>query len=284
MFTNSILEPSFQELDDALDDFRDANYLAAHAVLPQFVEVFDSEPLAGFIRTALPKIPTSEENIEWIRTIEGSGQLLWSSIDKAGRVAQQIGLIRRIAADNHHDSLLGFAMSFTRATYSDDIPSCVSEFANVVLGKMIRDLKRLAESRVLPVINSKFDALPSSGDSTVDGLLATAIERLRDPAPKASSDAVEKLWDAWERLKSLDDSDKKTSAKILLDGAASDGPFRTMLEDEAKKLTEIGNSFHIRHFETSRVEIEDASHFDYLFHRLFALIYLLVTARAGQNN
>ena len=38
--------------------------------------------------------------------------------------------------------------------------------------------------------------------------------------PKVSKEALEKLWDAWERLKTLEAGDKKSSIKTLLDKAA----------------------------------------------------------------
>jgi hypothetical protein len=52
-----------------------------------------------------------------------------------------------------------------------------------------------------------------------------------------------------------------------------------MLETEAKQLTEIGNTFLIRHFETRQVPVIDTDHVDYLFHRLFAFVQLLIGRR-----
>lgn len=77
--------------------------------------------------------------------------------------------------------------------------------------------------------------------------------------------------------------DKKTSAKALLDKAATEPTFRETLEDEARELTRIGNDFTIRHSETDKVPLELSEHVDYLFHRLFALIRLLLrtTGRGG---
>jgi len=43
-------------------------------------------------------------------------------------------------------------------------------------------------------------------------------------------------------------------------------------------LTTVGNTFHIRHSEVSQVELAGDNHVDYLFHRLFALIWLLLRA------
>ena len=49
-----------------------------------------------------------------------------------------------------------------------------------------------------------------------------------------------------------------------------------MLEEEARKLTDIGNSFHIRHTETKQTLVSDSHIIDYLFHRLFSMIMLLL--------
>gem|GEM_PF-7133132 len=64
---------------------------------------------------------------------------------------------------------------------------------------------------------------------------------------------------------------------------ASAGPlFREALEREAAELTRIGNSFHIRHSEVGQVALT-TNEYDYLFHRLFAMIrlILLTTERHG---
>jgi len=51
---------------------------------------------------------------------------------------------------------------------------------------------------------------------------------------------------------------------------------QSALEEEAKALTAIGNSFRIRHSETSKPEIVDAEHVDFVFQRMFAMLLLLL--------
>jgi len=84
------------------------------------------------------------------------------------------------------------------------------------------------------------------------------------------------VWDAFERQKSVADADKKRSISIILDASASEHTVRTMLEFEAKQLTEIGNNFLIHHYEKRQVPVIHTDHVDYLFHRLFAFIQLPV--------
>ena len=90
------------------------------------------------------------------------------------------------------------------------------------------------------------------------------------------------LWDAWERLKTLDgQGDKKSQAKAMLDKTpgTSSPKFRDALKREAKDLTRIGNSLRIRHSETSQEMLTMSEHVDYLFYRLFSLIRLVLRSK-----
>ncbi len=62
----------------------------------------------------------------------------------------------------------------------------------------------------------------------------------------------------------------------LLTNAVKEPVLLARIEKEARELTEIGNSFMIRHTETNKVAIEGSANVDYLFHRMFALILLLL--------
>lgn len=118
-----------------------------------------------------------------------------------------------------------------------------------------------------------------SGDNKLDRLLEVARKKFLDPDSTIRREALEKLWDAWERVKTLDGANKRDSIKALLDKAAPEPDFRSLLESEARSLTDVGNKFHIRHSETGQIEIQTEDQVDYLFHRLFALIWLVLRAR-----
>lgn len=88
----------------------------------------------------------------------------------------------------------------------------------------------------------------NTGDLILNELLSTAREKFLNRDLKVRREALEKLWDAWERLKSLSDpADKKKSVKILLDRVTAEPNLRERVEAEARQLTEIGNNFFIRH-------------------------------------
>ena len=139
------------------------------------------------------------------------------------------------------------------------------------------------ERLVPPVLQSAFvQSGSSTGDGEFDRLLGTAQRKFLDPDPETRREALEALWDAWERLKTLDgQGDKKARARAMLDRTTgtSSPKFRCALENEATELTTIGNSLRIRHSETSQEIMETSEHVDYLFYRLFSLVQLILRSR-----
>lgn len=124
-----------------------------------------------------------------------------------------------------------------------------------------------------------------TGDAELDKLLESARQKFLAPSEDDHRDALEKLWDAWERLKTVDVSDKKSGTQKMLDEAAgsNQSKFRDLLEREARSLTDAGNSLRIRHSETVQERLKTSAHVDYMFHRMFALIHLILktTGRVG---
>ena len=138
--------------------------------------------------------------------------------------------------------------------------------------------------RLVPPVFSEalVDAHFNTGDHQLDDLLRTAQEKFIDPDPDTRREALEPLWDAWERLKTLDGhGDKRSRATAMLDAAAESGSsrFREGLEKEAHNLTEIGNNLSIRHSETNQEPLAKSEHVDYLFYRLYSLIHLILRLR-----
>ena len=138
------------------------------------------------------------------------------------------------------------------------------------------------ERLVSPVFRDALtDTGPDTGESEFDRLLTTAKEKFIDPDPDTRREALESLWDAWERLKTIDQDDKKSGIKAILDATArsESSKFRGALKEEATTLTEIGNSLRIRHSETDQEKLAQSEHADYLFYRLYSLIHLILRLR-----
>jgi hypothetical protein len=135
--------------------------------------------------------------------------------------------------------------------------------------------------RIAPMVLRDILAVPAfrTGDVTLDELLSTARDKFQSRDEIVRRESLEKLWDAWERLKTLVyPDDKKRSVTALLDRVSSEPEFRQRLETEAKQLTEIGNAFLIRHTEVGKAPVQSSNQVDYLFHRLFAFIRLVLQA------
>ena len=272
------LKLAFQDLEDAAADFKQAEFKDAARVLNRLILALDREPLVGFLSETLPTVDFEG----WLKRADstagsfvGSASLPWPD-DRAERVSMKVALCRSIASGKV--DLLNFVHSHFHT--GSALSAHVFIFHSKILLPLLRDLHRLSELRQVPsVLTLAIGRLQTSGDSTLDDLLQSACKRFRDPAPSARNDSIEKLWDGWERLKTLAGGSKRDSAQAMLDATAAPGsPFRALLEAEALALTKIGNEFHIRHFEADKSPLRPAE-VDYLFHRMFALINMILNAR-----
>ena len=187
---------------------------------------------------------------------------------------------------NYHSFFKHHHLSFDRDSGRDAFRERINRiFArNGIAFDLLVDgsITRLAPPVLAEVLCSP---LRPTGDSTLDGLFEDARRKFLSPDLRVRKEALEKLWDAWERLKTLHiPSNKKKSVARLLEMASPEPGFRARLDREAHELTNIGNTFQIRHFEAQKVRIGTSAHLDYLFHRLFALMYLLVREGLGKED
>lgn len=132
--------------------------------------------------------------------------------------------------------------------------------------------------RILPAVIGDLLVIAyfQTGDQQLDVMLEESRRKFSDPDPLIRREALERLFDSWERLKTLADNDKAKSAKLILDKASPDPAFRKLLDKEAFELREIGNGYLLRHHERTQTPVIDTDHVDYLFHRLYALVDLVI--------
>lgn len=109
-------------------------------------------------------------------------------------------------------------------------------------------------------------------------LLQEAIKLHKSPKPDQNYIAVEKIWDALERLKTynIGEIKKRSLEKILNEVAHNNQTFIELFNNEFRALTDIGNNFRIRHHETNKTDIIDVKYYDYLFNRCMSLIALVI--------
>lgn len=134
-------------------------------------------------------------------------------------------------------------------------------------------------TRVIPqLFLNKFREI-HVGDQTTNQLINEAIKGFIQPKKADRRRALEKLWDAFERLKTILDADKMMSINKLIEiTAKGNKKIQSDLSLECRTLTEIGNTYQIRHFETRTHELNDSTQVDYWFYRMYALIDLFAKA------
>lgn len=109
-------------------------------------------------------------------------------------------------------------------------------------------------------------------------LIIESIALYHNAKPEMHHLATEKIWDAFERVKTFyADLDKKRSVEKLIGEIANgNGAFEELFSNEFMALTDIGNEFRIRHHETDKIDVDDDSYCDYLFIRCLSLVDLAV--------
>jgi hypothetical protein len=121
-------------------------------------------------------------------------------------------------------------------------------------------------------------AIGSVKETGLKDLLDEAIVLFRQPNPAMRNDAVEKIWDVLERLKTYYSTlDKKASVtKIVSDMSSGQSAFEQLFDTEFSALTKVGNDYRIRHHETNKIDINDIRHYDYFFNRCLSLIAVAI--------
>lgn len=111
-------------------------------------------------------------------------------------------------------------------------------------------------------------------------LINNAIKFYKDPKFEINQIAVEKLWDALERIKTIflsSSIDKKQSVKDLINKIShNNSDYFDLFNTEFATLTKIGNVYRIRHHETDKIDIIDDKYYEYLFNRCLSLLALAV--------
>ena len=128
------------------------------------------------------------------------------------------------------------------------------------------------------VSKSVIDAVQAAKEPGIRELLKEALNKHKSPYPTDQQYAVEKLWDAFERVKTAyTEVDKKKSAqKLLTTMADGNTALETCLTEDFRQLTQIGNNFKIRHHETNQIQLNDSKYYDYFFNRCLSTIALAI--------
>lgn len=157
--------------------------------------------------------------------------------------------------------------------YNENFEQALTEFRQFI-NESLENISSIDLSYLLDLnINTEllFEKEIKTDDIELDKLIEEAKNRFFNPKDKQI--ALEKLWDAFERLKTYFETNKKNSANKLID-IISKNFDNELISNEFTLLTKIGNDFRIRHHEVGKKEITENNHIDYLFFRMLSLITL----------
>lgn len=176
----------------------------------------------------------------------------------------------------HHDFFNHHHLTFDQQVGQEEFRATVNRYfaRNGVAFEMLSNGRIV---RVLPpVIDLELRRTTfASGDRTLDVMLEEARTKFSAPDPLIRREAL-------ERLKSLAHlSSKKNSVHLILSAVTAEPTLYARLDAEAHQLTSIGNDHLIRHYEVNQKPVIDTDHVDYLFHRLFAMIQLMLRKKAA---
>ncbi len=160
--------------------------------------------------------------------------------------------------------------------YQNEINEIFTESGLLYTLTVEKIIERVVENS--PLTSEIKNSIATVKEKGTRELLAEAITLHKQPYPESTRDAVEKIWDALERLKTYYITlDKKHSVtKIVSNISHGQAEFTDLFNAEFKSLTDIGNSFRIRHHETNKIDITDTRHYDYFFNRCLSLIALAI--------
>jgi hypothetical protein len=121
-------------------------------------------------------------------------------------------------------------------------------------------------------------------DVELNDMLKVAYHKFTSPHPEMRKEAIDRLWDAFEQLKTYLSSDKKKPAgKIIKDLSGNNVLFGERVEKEFRELTDIGHIFHIRHIERHKSATLTDLQINYLFYRMSSLICLCLESYRKQK-
>lgn len=154
------------------------------------------------------------------------------------------------------------------------------------------ELENAIKNDSIPNLDDVFDVdintslLFNEEINTEDNLLNKDIKQAREFYLNGNlQNAIEKIWDAFERIKSLYDKDKKQSVKKIVETLSDEikstkynkdnSTDNLFFDNEIRDITNIGNAYKIRHSEISQIEITNDFTKRYLFFKVLNLINLI---------
>ncbi|AJI56429.1 hypothetical protein LA02_1621 [Francisella philomiragia] len=144
--------------------------------------------------------------------------------------------------------------------------------------------------RKLIEVSCRESSIPSFNDSLLDEIKKSEVININDKycenllkAAKEKfdkqqrKDAINDLWDIFERFKTyFDNSNKKKSTALLISKISVFTNINNQdLEEEFLHLTSFGNKYNIRHHEHNKIILDDNA-YDFIFYKMLNFLNLII--------
>lgn len=150
-----------------------------------------------------------------------------------------------------------------------------SNFENEVNNVLSNYGYKLIDRKMMPMQNQIKAEIPK--EPTLRDLVLEAERYFKKQDLESKQRALEKIWDAFERMKTHYSPDKKKSTNQIINMISNgDAELYNKLDAEFLELGNIGNNYQIRHFETNKKPINDVRIKEYLYTRCLALINMIL--------
>ncbi|QYH34585.1 hypothetical protein [Salinibacterium sp. M195] len=194
-----------------------------------------------------------------------------AALDLVEWAAQKVSLPVR---DRYHAHFGHWELVFNRKEGATALRDEVNQYLS--RGRTLYSMNglRVVRSGTAEVARVLNDLTPSTGDTHLDELIISARNLYKSHHEDERATGVEKLWDAFERIKTLGSPDKRAGISTLL-GMVAPEKLRLALENDMIAVTKLGNEFSIRHHEKDTETIRGTDR-DYFFLRAANLIIALL--------
>ncbi len=134
---------------------------------------------------------------------------------------------------------------------------------------------KLVDGKMMPAQPQIMIEVPK--EQSLRDLVLEADKCFKRQDAESKQRALEKIWDAFERIRTYYSPDKKKSATQILNMISNgDIELYNKLNAEFLELGKIGNNYQIRHFETDKRPITDIRMKEYWYARCLALVNLAI--------
>jgi hypothetical protein len=116
----------------------------------------------------------------------------------------------------------------------------------------------------------------ATSDRHLERLIRTAISDFQQGEAKSRHHALRTIVDAFERVKTIKNSDKKKSVEQVIQGLSIEETVQRAFDEDLRKLTQIANSFCIRHHEVDKIPIDDDDMVEFLFYLYFNYVRFIL--------